>query len=54
MNSVFFDDPYEHIQHMENIHEDNHLIYTQEQDMENNEVEKEKLYEYKNDDLITK
>ena len=33
INSVRFDDPYEHIHHMENTHEYTHLIDTQEQDM---------------------
>ena len=50
MNSVRFDDPYDHIYHTENTHEDNHPIDTQEQYMENNEVEQDKLYEDTNDD----
>ena len=33
MNSVRFDDPYDHIHHMEHTHEDTHRIDTQEQDM---------------------
>ena len=33
VNSVCFDEPYDHIHHMENTHEDTHLIGTQEQDM---------------------
>ena len=32
-NSFRFDDPYEHIHHMENTHEDTYLIDAQEQDM---------------------
>ena len=38
---------------MENTHEGTpHLIDTQEQGMENNDIEQEKLYEDRNDDLI--
>ena len=39
---------------MENTHEDTHLIDTQEQDMENNEIEQDKLYEDTSDELINK
>ena len=53
VKSVRFDDPYDHICHVEHTHEDTHLIYTQEQDMENNEVEKDECYEETNDYLIT-
>ena len=38
---------------MENTHEDTYLIDTQEQDIENNEVEQEEFHENTNDDLIT-
>ena len=38
---------------MENSHENTDLIDTQEQDMYNNEVKKDELYEERNDDLIT-
>ena len=38
---------------MEHTHEDTPIIDTQEQDMENNYVEQDDLYEDKNDDLIT-
>ena len=41
MNSFRFDDPYNHIYHMEHTHENTHLIYTQEQYMENNEVKQD-------------
>ena len=41
LNSVHFEDPYEHINPMENTHEDTHLIDTQEKDIEDNEVEQE-------------
>ena len=37
VNSVHFDDPYDHINHTENTHKDTKLIDTQEQDMENTE-----------------
>ena len=40
MNLVRFDHPYEHINHMEHTYEYDHLIDTQEQDMESNEAEK--------------
>ena len=53
VNSVCFDDPYERIHHMENNHEDTHLIDTQEQDMENTDSEQEEFYEDTNYDLIT-
>ena len=33
VNSVCFEDPYNHINPMENTHEDTHLIDTQEQDI---------------------
>ena len=32
VNSVRFDEPYDHINHMENTHKDTHTIDTQEQD----------------------
>ena len=32
VNSFYFDDPYDHICHMENTHEDTHLIDTKEHD----------------------
>ena len=41
VNSVRFEDPYNHINPMENIHEDTHLIDTQEQNTEDVEVEQE-------------
>ena len=37
---------------MDHHHENTHLIDTQEQNMENNEVEKDELYDEKNDYLI--
>ena len=43
VNSVCFDDPYDYIHHIENTHEDTHLIDTQEQYMENNEVEQDEI-----------
>ena len=52
LNSVRFDDPYDHIHHMDHNHEKTHLIDTQEQDMENNEAEQDELYDEKNDELI--
>ena len=52
MNSVRFDEPYDHIHHTVNIHEDNHLIDTHKQDMKNNEVEQDEFYEDTNYDLI--
>ena len=39
VSSVQFYDLYDHIHHMEHTHEDTHPIDTQEQDIENNEVE---------------
>ena len=39
MKSVQFNDPYEHIHHMEHNHENTHLIGKQEKDMEINEAE---------------
>ena len=39
--SVQFDDPYDHIHHMDHNHEKTYLIDTQEQDTENNEVEQD-------------
>ena len=33
-NSVRFEDPYDHIHHMNNHHENNHLLDPQEQDIE--------------------
>ena len=53
MKSVCFDDPYDHINHIENTHEDNNLIDTQEQDMEDTKIEKEQFYEDTNYNLIT-
>ena len=53
MNSVQFDDPYDHIHRMEYTHENTHLIDTQEHKMENNEVKQDEIYNEKNDDLIT-
>ena len=38
---VRFEDPYDHIHHMENHNENTHLIDTQEQDMENSDVEQD-------------
>ena len=38
-NSVQFEDPYDHIRHMDHIRENTHPIDTQEQFMENNEFE---------------
>ena len=38
---------------MEHTHENTHLIYTQEQDMENNEIKLDELYDKTNDYLIT-
>ena len=52
MNSVWFDDPYDHIHHTEHTHEYTHLVDTQEQDMENNGVEQDEFYEETNDELI--
>ena len=43
LNPARFGDPYDHVHHMEHTHEDNHLIDTQEQDMENNKFEEEKI-----------
>ena len=51
--TVQCDDPYDRIRHMEHTHENNHLIDTQEQDMENDEVEKNKLNENTNDEFFT-
>ena len=53
MKSVRFDDLYDHIHHMEHTHEDTHLIGTQEQYMENNEVELYEFHEETNYDFIT-
>ena len=52
-NLVWFQDPYDHIHHMDHNHENNHLIDTQEQDMENNEIEQDEFYDKKNDNSIT-
>ena len=41
LNSFLFYDPYDNIHHMDHTHENTHIIYTQSQDIENNEVEKE-------------
>ena len=41
VKSVCFDESYDHINPMENTHEDTHLIDTQEQYMEDTEVEQE-------------
>ena len=38
---------------MKNTYKDTHLIDTQEQDTENNQVEQDEFYEETNDDLIT-
>ena len=53
VNSFRFDDPYDHIHHMDHNHEKTHLIDTQEQDMENNEIEQDEFYDKKNDNSIT-
>ena len=53
VNSVQFDDSFDHIYHMDHNHENTHFIDTQEQDMENNEVEHDALYYEINDDFIT-
>ena len=53
MNSVQFDDFYDHIHHMDHNHEHTQPIYTQEYDKENNEVKQDGLYNRTNDDLIT-
>ena len=53
VNSILFDDPYDHNHHMEHTHENTHLIDTQEQDMENNDFEQDEVYEETNYDLIT-
>ena len=39
LNSVRFEEPYEHINPMDNTHEDIHIIGTQEKDIEYDEVE---------------
>ena len=41
VNSVCFEYLYDHINRMDNTHEDTHLIDTQEQDTEDTEVEQE-------------
>ena len=53
VNLERFEYPYYHINPMDNTHEDNHLIGTQEQYIEDADVEKEKLFEETNDKLIT-
>ena len=53
VNSVIFEYPYESINPMGYTHKYNNLIDTQEQDIENSEVEKEELFEDKNENLIT-
>ena len=53
MNSVRFDEPYDHIYYMENTHEYTHPIDTQEQETKDNEFEQDEFYQRKNYDLIT-
>ena len=47
MISVRFEDPYDHINPMENTHEDIHLIDTQEKNIEYDEYKQEELFEEK-------
>ena len=53
VNSLQFQDPCDHINPMYNIHEDTDIIDTQEQDIEDSEVEQEELFEDANYNLIT-
>ena len=53
MNSVRFEDPYDHIGPMYNTHKGTHLIDTQEPDIDDAEVEIEELFEDKNYNFIT-
>ena len=41
VNSICFEDPYDHINHVDNTHEYDHLIDTQEQNREDYEDEQE-------------
>ena len=44
MNSVCFEDPYDHINPMDNTHEETNLIDTQRKDIEDSEVEEKELF----------
>ena len=51
-NSVRFENPYDHIHHINNNHENTHLLYTQEQYMENNEIGQDEFHDDTNDGFI--
>ena len=53
MNSVYFEDQYDHINPMENTHDYTHLIDTKEQNKEDSEDEQEEWFEEKNGNKIT-
>ena len=53
MSSALFEDPYDHINLMENDHEDTNCINTQEQNMEDAEVDQEEWFEYENENIIS-
>ena len=52
-NSVRFEDLYDHINPMDNTHEDTHLMDTKEQIIEYFQVEQEELFEDKNENTVT-
>ena len=54
LNLVRFEDPYNHINGMDNTHDDTHLIYTHmEQNIKYSEVEYENFFEDTNKNTIT-
>ena len=46
-NPVRFSDPYDHINPMDNTHDETHILDTQEQNREDGEGEQEELFEKK-------